>query len=31
MADFGNDNEHNDTTFEEIRNRKMMKIWSIIP
>ena len=31
IVDFEHNNEHNDTVFEEIRNRIMMKIWSIIP
>jgi len=31
MRDFEHNNEHNDTMFEEIWNRIMMKIWSIIP
>ena len=30
-VDFGNNNEHNDIIFEEILNRIIMKIWSIIP
>jgi len=30
-VDFEHNNEHNDTIFEEIRNRIMMKIWSKIP
>ena len=30
-VDFGNNNEHNDTIFEEIWNKIIIKIWSIIP